>query len=430
MPYLGNELATQFQAFVTQTITGDGSTGYTLDRAVANGKELLVYINNVKQEEGSGKSYTASGTTITFSEAVASGDSCYLVYLGSAVQTVTPPDASVSSSKLVSGFPSASLDMNGTELILDADADTSITADTDDQIDVKVGGTDRAVFLANNLHLAGGTVARVQFSSSGVGSAAVNNNSCFVEGNDDTLVLNSAGNGNIIFQENGTERARITTDGHFYVGTTDTSIIGDDSSDDNSSGVHLQANGETTIAVNAGDVLRLNRMGNDGTVVAIRGQGTQEGGIEISGTTVTYAGFSGQHESSGIATNIPIGSVLSTIDELDVYPNLQDGKTHPKAGQPRADHAKVKVSDAVGDKRVYGVIDRYIAQDKVMVAAVGIASIRVTGACQGGDLLESNGDGTAKVQSDDVIKSKTIGKVTIGNSDTGVKLVSCVLYCG
>ena len=100
MPYLGNELATQFQAFATQTITGDGSTGYTLDRAVANGKELLVYINNVKQEEGSGKSYTASGTTITFSAAVASGDSCYVVFLGAAVQTVVPPDGSVSSAKL------------------------------------------------------------------------------------------------------------------------------------------------------------------------------------------------------------------------------------------------------------------------------------------------------------------------------------------
>ena len=35
------------------------------------------------------------------------------------------------------------LDMNANELILDADADTSITADTDDQIDFKVGGTDR-----------------------------------------------------------------------------------------------------------------------------------------------------------------------------------------------------------------------------------------------------------------------------------------------
>ena len=100
MPYIGNNLATQFQAFATQTITGDGSTSYTLDRAVANGKELLVYINNVKQEEGSGKSYTASGTTITFSEAVASGDSCYLVYMGSAQQTVVPPDGSVSSAKL------------------------------------------------------------------------------------------------------------------------------------------------------------------------------------------------------------------------------------------------------------------------------------------------------------------------------------------
>ena len=100
MPYIGNNLATQFQAFATQTITGDGSTSYTLDRAVANGKELHVYINNVKQEEGSGKSYTASGTTITFSEAVASGDSCYLVYMGSAQQTVVPPDGSVSSAKL------------------------------------------------------------------------------------------------------------------------------------------------------------------------------------------------------------------------------------------------------------------------------------------------------------------------------------------
>lgn len=34
------------------------------------------------------------------------------------------------------------IDLNGNEMILDADADTSITADTDDQIDIKVGGSD------------------------------------------------------------------------------------------------------------------------------------------------------------------------------------------------------------------------------------------------------------------------------------------------
>ena len=35
------------------------------------------------------------------------------------------------------------IDLNGQELILDADADTSITADTDDQIDIRIGGNDR-----------------------------------------------------------------------------------------------------------------------------------------------------------------------------------------------------------------------------------------------------------------------------------------------
>ena len=38
------------------------------------------------------------------------------------------------------------LDMNGTEIILDADADTSITADTDDTINFKIGGNDRIDF--------------------------------------------------------------------------------------------------------------------------------------------------------------------------------------------------------------------------------------------------------------------------------------------
>jgi hypothetical protein len=46
----------------------------------------------------------------------------------------------------------STLDMNGTELILDADADSSITADTDDQIDIKGGGTDRYTITAAGSH--------------------------------------------------------------------------------------------------------------------------------------------------------------------------------------------------------------------------------------------------------------------------------------
>ena len=52
---------------------------------------------------------------------------------------------------------STSLDMNGTELILDSDADTSITASTDDQIDFKIAGSDRVVLDTNGVKINGST---------------------------------------------------------------------------------------------------------------------------------------------------------------------------------------------------------------------------------------------------------------------------------
>ena len=224
------------------------------------------------------------------------------------------------------------------------------------------------------------------------------------------------------FTTNSSEAMRIDSSGILLVGTTDTNPGNNTSG----SGVVLNgSDGKYSSAVNQSEVMVLNRMGNDGDVLLIRQAGSTEGTISVSGSTVTYGGFSGQHESSGIATDTPVGTVVSTIDELDTYPT---GTT--KAGQTRADHAKVKVSNTVGDSAVYGIVSRFDEHDKVFVTSVGIGSVRVTGACARGDLLESNGDGTAKVQSDDIVRSKTLGKVTIGNSNTGVKLVSCVLYCG
>ena len=79
---------------------------------------------------------------------------------------------------------------------------------------VKVG---TATFQGNNLHLTGSTVARVQFSSSGTGNVELTNNTAFIEGNDDTIVINQH-NGNTIFQENGTERMRMDTSGRLLIG--------------------------------------------------------------------------------------------------------------------------------------------------------------------------------------------------------------------
>ena len=230
---------------------------------------------------------------------------------------------------------------------------------------------------------------------------------------DRDLRVESNGNTHALFVNAGDETV------HFF--TTD----GNPGNNTSGVGAIINNEGKFLNAVQASECAVFNRMGSDGDVVLIRQAGTTEGGISVSGSTVSFNGFSGLHESSGIATNTPIGTVVSTIDELDTYPTGT-----AKGGQTRADHAKVEVSDTVGDSAVYGVVTRFDEHNKVFVASVGIGSVRVTGACAKGDLLESNGDGTAKVQSDDIVRSKTIGKVTIGNSNTGVKLVSCVLYCG
>ena len=55
----------------------------------------------------------------------------------------------------------SNIDMNGTELILDADGDTSITADTDDQIDVRISGADDFRFTANNMNVLSGSTLTI-----------------------------------------------------------------------------------------------------------------------------------------------------------------------------------------------------------------------------------------------------------------------------
>jgi len=99
MAYLGNQPAESYASFETQTFTVSATASYTLSHAVTNENEIRLVINGVVQQPGSGKAYTASGTTLTLSSATASGDVMYCVYLGRALQTVNPPNASVGNSQ-------------------------------------------------------------------------------------------------------------------------------------------------------------------------------------------------------------------------------------------------------------------------------------------------------------------------------------------
>jgi len=105
------------------------------------------------------------------------------------------------------------IDLNGNEMILDADGDTTITADTDDQLDIKVGGSDKATFLANNLHLNGGTDARIQLGTGGAGANQVSNNTVHIRGDGTNMKLMTASGGEFLYEQNGTEHARINASG-------------------------------------------------------------------------------------------------------------------------------------------------------------------------------------------------------------------------
>src|SRR5210317_564414 len=101
-------------------------------------------------DDGTGSTIRVGGdiTNDNFNELynkLGDGTTLYSLTFPNATDTVVARDTSdtLTNKTLTSPVIVTSLDLNASELILDADADTSITADTDDQIDIKIGGNDR-----------------------------------------------------------------------------------------------------------------------------------------------------------------------------------------------------------------------------------------------------------------------------------------------
>ena len=126
MAYIGQGIKEgTFAVLDTSGNTYIGSnTTFSLGTQVGSPAQLLVSHDGVIQKAGTDYSLASGGTQITFSTAPASGASIFIVEISGAV-----------------GGPLAS-DLNGAELILDVDADTTLRADTDDQIDFKIANTD------------------------------------------------------------------------------------------------------------------------------------------------------------------------------------------------------------------------------------------------------------------------------------------------
>jgi len=296
---------------------------------------------------------------------------------------------------------------------------------------VGTGGSDPLSFFTANTER-----ARIDSSGNvGIGTTSLDN-----VGSTISLTLDkTSGNGQLSLAANGTVRGRIFADNSsselrignptsnpvtFFTANTERARI--DSSgnllvaktalDSSTVGCILRANGEAIFVGSSVEPLTINRNTSDGTLVSFRQDNTQEGTISVSGTTVSY---NGGHLSRWAQTTAPKddtlvkGTVLSNLDAMNVY---TDADGNPVDNEQLN---KVKVSDIEGDVNVAGVFVNWTHDDahnvdEINMAMTGDMIIRIAQGTtvQRGDLLMSAGDGTAKPQGDDIVRSKTVAKVT------------------
>ena len=242
-----------------------------------------------------------------------------------------------------------------------------------------------------------------------------------------------------------------------------------------SEGARIRNDGAAVFGTSNNVVLKLNRRSTDGSLLHFLQNGTEEGSVSVSGSTVSYNGghLSRWSQLKGVSTTdksarptIYQGTVMSNLDDLcswshaevlydeDVLYTLEDTLPEGKSvGDVKIAKGTVrkeayteenqqlnmtKISDTEGDKDVAGVFwtwddeddeivnDFYVAMTGDMVIRVA-ASTTVTR----GDLMISAGDGTAKPQADDIIRSSTIAKIISTNHTAtyadGSKAYPCVL---
>ena len=526
MAYIGQSIKNgTFTVLDTSGNTYNGSnTTFNLGTQVGSPAQLLVSHDGVIQKAGTDYTLATGGTQITFTTAPASGASIFIVEISGAV-----------------GGP-MNRDLNGEELILDVDGDSSIHADTDDQIDIKIGGSDIISATASTLTVNSGAVfnensASVDFrvesngnthmlmvdgsadkvgigedvpegtlhvmtSDAGVGPNA-NGDDLIVEHNDNcgiSILSANNGYGSIMFGDNGdddigqirydhannnmsfiantSEAMRINSNGDLLVGKTSagSSVQGIEATN---------ANGDFGATRTNAVPMVVNRLGNDGDLVLLRHDTSTEGTIAVSGTTVSYNGFTGTHWSRLADNSKPTilkGTILESLDAMvdwyqikftvtdkeakdengdfktyefkedyalkdgesvgDVITHTHDGVDLPATIEKEKDikHAQCKVSDSAESKSVYGAFvawdnDSMDTVNDILVAQTGTFVIRIhkDETVSKGDLIQSKGDGTGKVQADDIMRASTVAKVLsttkIETYSDGSYIVPCSLHC-
>ena len=278
----------------------------------------------------------------------------------------------------------------------------------------------------------------------------------------------------ISFTVDGSERLKINPNG-------DVATTGDTSFIRTTAGFTARNGDSVNVTRSAGSPLEVVRTNGDGVLVNFFRDNTAIGTISVSSGTVSYNPFLGSHWArleDDSKPEILVGTILETVNKLldwriatftvngeqkistyhgpanvgDTVQIEYEGQTYDAIVSFEEDptdslnkHVCVKVSDTAASAGVYGVFlgwdedvqSEYInTWNDLYCAAVGNYFIRIASGqtVAIGDLIESDGNGCGVVQSDDIIRSKTVGKVTSTipqeTYDDGSFLVTCVLCCG
>ena len=282
------------------SVSGADANGATL--SFSDGAYVDVYLNGVLLKAGTDYNTNTANTIAGLSAMAANDEVTVIVYdIFAVADTVSQSSGGTFSGNVTMGGTLAvtgastltgnvalggTLDMNGAELILDADADTSITSDTDDRIDFKTAGSDRMKINSNG--------------SVGIGTATTTGdlNISPVVGSYTTIQMTSGGatTGNIIYFGDSTDA---------------------DYSSITSFGSNAGENGR--IRFIAGTKESLNIL-NNGTVTVTDGDlkiGTSGHGIDFSANTQSaVSGVGNQSElldfyEEGTWTPVPYGASTS-----------------------------------------------------------------------------------------------------------------------
>ena len=302
---------------------------------------------------------------------------------------------------------------------------TAITIDSSEKVGIGQGTPDAELHIGDGSGSSDNTRLRITGGTSGLSTIQLGDTD---SANIGQLQYDHSSNF-LAVRVNASERMRVDSGGKVLIGQTSYSNTS------NVSGAQLCPDSPNVLGVNADLVLLVNRRTNDGNLISFQQDKSEEGSISVSGTTVSYNGGHLSRWSQATDGNridgLVKGTVMTNLDQMAEW--TKDGVT-----EDNEQLNCMAVSSVEGDANVAGVFVNWDEDDEdytadMNVAMTGDMVIRIA---QGttvarGDLLMSAGDGTAKPQGDDIVRSKTIAKVTSTTKshtyDDGSYLVPCVL---